>query len=487
MSNKQEKQVKWSTIIAYSSGDFFGGGAFTILGLWLMYFLTNVVGLPVAEAGLIISIGSILNVLADPIVGHISDNWRGPIGRRRFFFIIGVPLVWVFALIWIPGFGFWYYLVGYVAFNFIFAMIQIPYETLAAEMTDSYHIRSKMMGVRMIFSQGSNIVAGILPAAIMYFFSNQKTSFVIMGLICSFLFMLPWIFVYKFTWERDIEISKEQHPSLFKEIKFIFVNISQTFRVRAFRLHLLMFIGAYVALDIFGANFAYYFTFILHYKISSASIVYTSFSIIQVFIGVPIIAYLCIKIGSVMSYRISIGCLIFSMISFIFIPMFSPTISLILFILIVFVLGFARAGCYFVPWNVYNFMADIDESLTTKRREGTFASTMILSRKLIQSLTFAIVGFTLSAFDFKAGATVQSSSALLGINICFIGGTILFSIIGAIASSRFRLNNAKHSVLMNELERLRGGGKLKDAPVEAINVVEELTGWSHEKTWNPSN
>ncbi|API86720.1 MFS transporter [Francisella uliginis] len=483
MSNKQ---VRLPNMIAYGSGDFFGGGAFTILGLWLMYFYTNIAGLSAAEAGLIVAIGRGLDVFADPIMGYISDNWRGPIGRRKFFFVIGAPLVWVFALLWIPGFGFWYYLAGYITFNFIFSMIQVPYETLAAEMTDSYHIRSKMTGIRMLFSQSSNIVAGFLPAAIMYFFANEKTSFIIMGLICSFLFMLPWIFVYKFTWERDIEVSKKQHTSLFKEVKFIFINIFSTLRVRAFRLNLLMYIGAFVALDVFGASFAYYFTFILHYDVSSASVVYTCFSIIQV-ISVPIIAYLCIKIGSVMSYRVAIGCLILSMFSFIIIPIFSPTVSLILFVLIIFVLGFARAGCYFTPWNVYNFIADIDEALTTKRREGTFASTMTVSRKLIQALAFAIVGFTLSIFNFKAGAAVQSSSALLGINICFIGGTILFCIIGAIASSRFRLTQTKHSVLVDELERLRNGGNLEDAPTEAINVVEELTGWPHEKTWGRNN
>ncbi|AEI36313.1 Rhamnogalacturonide transporter RhiT [Francisella salina] len=484
MSNT--KEVKFKNMVAYGSGDFFGGGAFTILGLWLMYFYTDIAGLSAAEAGLIVAIGRGLDVFADPIMGYISDNWRGPLGRRRFFFVIGAPLVSVFALLWIPGFGFWYYLFGYIAFNFIFTMIQVPYETLAAEMTDSYHIRSKMTGIRMVFSQSSNIVAGFLPAAIMYFFADEKTSFIIMGVICSILFMLPWFFVYKFTWERKVEVSKKEHSSLFKEIKFIFINIFSTLRVRAFRLNLLMYIGAFVALDVFGASFAYYFTFILDYNISSASIVYTCFSIIQV-ISVPIFAYLCIKVGSVMSYRIAISCLLVSMLSFLIIPMFTPILALTSFVVIIFVLGFARAGCYFTPWNIYNFIADIDEALTTKRREGTFASTMTVSRKLVQALAFAIVGFTLSVFSFKAGVTVQSSSALLGINICFIGGTILFCIIGAIASSRLRLTQAKHSILVTELERLRAGGELKKAPKEAINVVEELTGWPHQKTWGHNN
>lgn len=484
MSNTRE--VKLKNMVAYGSGDFFGGGAFTILGLWLMYFYTNIAGLSAAEAGLIVAIGRGLDVFADPIMGYISDNWKGPLGRRKFFFVIGAPLVTVFALLWIPGFGFWYYLFGYVAFNFIFTMIQVPYETLAAEMTDSYEVRSKMTGIRMIFSQSSNIVAGFLPATIMYFFANEKTSFIIMGVICAILFMLPWFFVYKFTWERDVIVTKKQNTNLVTELKLIFINIFSTLRVRAFRLNLIMYIGAFVALDVFGASFAYYFTFILDYNVSSASVVYTCFSIIQV-ISVPIFAYLCIKIGSVMSYRIAISSLILSMLSFIIIPIFSPLVALILFVVVIFVLGFARAGCYFTPWNIYNFIADIDEALTTKRREGTFASTMTVSRKLVQALAFALVGFTLSIFGFKAGEIIQTESALFGISICFIGGTILFCIIGAIAASRFRLTQAKHAVLVTELKRLRAGGKLEDAPTNAIKIVEELTGWPHQKTWGHNN
>ena len=482
MSNKK---VRLSNMFAYGSGDFFGGGAFTILGLWLMYFYTNVAGLSAAEAGLVVAIGRGLDVFADPIMGYISDNWRGPLGRRRFFFVLGAPLVSVFALLWIPGFGFWYYLVGYIAFNFIFTMIQVPYETLAAEMTDDYKIRSKMTGIRMVFSQSSNIVAGFLPAAIMYFFSNEKTSFIIMGIICAILFMLPWFFVYKFTWEREVNSTIKKHTTLINELKFIFLNIFSTLQVRAFRLNLLMYIGAFVALDVFGASFAYYFTFILHYNIDSSSLVYTAFSIIQV-LSVPIFAFMCIKVGSIMSYRVAIIILLLSMFCFIFIPYLNDLAELIVFILIIFLLGFARAGCYFTPWNVYNFMADIDEALTTKRREGTFASTMTVSRKLVQALAFAIVGFSLSMFNFDASLEIQPSSALFGINFCFIGGTIIFCIVGMIAATRFRLTQAKHSILVAELERLRAGGVLQEAPEEAVKIVEELTGWPHEKTWGHS-
>ena len=54
------------------------------------------------------------------------------------------------SLLWIPGLGLCYYLFGYVALNCISTKIQIPYETLASEMTDSYEVRSKVNGITMI-------------------------------------------------------------------------------------------------------------------------------------------------------------------------------------------------------------------------------------------------------------------------------------------------------------------------------------------------
>lgn len=34
-------------------------------------------------------------------------------------------------------------------------------------------------------------------------------------------------------------------------------------------------------------------------------------------------------------------------------------------------MGIARGGTYLIPWNVYNFLPDIDEAYTGVRREGS--------------------------------------------------------------------------------------------------------------------
>ncbi|MBW2220668.1 MAG: MFS transporter, partial [Deltaproteobacteria bacterium] len=52
-------------------------------GLFLLFFLTNVMGVEPALAGLALLIPKLWDVISDPIMGGISDVTRSRIGRRR--------------------------------------------------------------------------------------------------------------------------------------------------------------------------------------------------------------------------------------------------------------------------------------------------------------------------------------------------------------------------------------------------------------------
>lgn len=53
--------------------------------------------------GLARLIGGVIDSLADPIVGHLSDTSRSRFGRRRLYLILGiVPMVFTPALLFFP-------------------------------------------------------------------------------------------------------------------------------------------------------------------------------------------------------------------------------------------------------------------------------------------------------------------------------------------------------------------------------------------------
>jgi len=103
-----EKNITARHTVAYGSANLLGSGALAISGAWLMYFYTTFCGLSVVEAAAIFSLASILDAISNPVMGYITDNFYNTrlgrmFGRRRFFILIGIPLVLFYPLLWVSG------------------------------------------------------------------------------------------------------------------------------------------------------------------------------------------------------------------------------------------------------------------------------------------------------------------------------------------------------------------------------------------------
>ena len=151
----------------------------------------------------IFAIARLLDAVASPLIGYISDHfhhtWLGrKFGRRRFFILLAVPLLPSFALMWVDGQTYWYYLVTYVFFELVYAMEIIPYETLAAEMSPDYRAKAKFAGARILCGQivrhprASGLPARHRSRAA----RTPRETFFYMGVIFSVIFMLVALAVF---------------------------------------------------------------------------------------------------------------------------------------------------------------------------------------------------------------------------------------------------------------------------------------------------
>ena len=86
--------------------------------------------------------------------------------------------------------------------------------------------------------------------------------------------------------------------------------------------------------------------------------------------------------------------------------------------------GLGRGALNYIPWATYNYMADVDEIVTGRRREGTFAGVMTFVRKFAQSGAVAGVMAIMGAGGFVKGATTQSPAAVNTIAAVLGIGTI---------------------------------------------------------------
>lgn len=487
------RPVRWYNYGAYGSVDILGAGSMAVISGWVLIFYTTFCGLEAWQAGLIFTIARVLDAIASPIIGHISDNMGYTalgrrFGRRRFFLLAAIPLLPSFAIMWVDGQGFWYYLVTYVVFELVYASVIIPYETLAAEMGKDYKTKAKFAGIRILFAQASAILAGFLPAMLIQALGEDSAdTFLYMGILFSILFMITAALLFFFSWERPpsevatLRPEGEAKPSVIAAIKALYRNLFSTFRIRAFRLHLGMYLGGYISQDVFNAAFTFFVVFALAGSITVASTLLGTMYIVQ-FVAVLIAINLALRTSPAFAYRLA--ALSFGIGVIVLLAMWSAGVrsgDLLLWVPIVFA-GLGRGALNYIPWATYNYMADVDEIVTGRRREGAFAGVMTFVRKMTQSAAVAGVTAIMSAGGFVSGATVQSEQAITTLAVILGVGTIGVLLCGILVSLRFKLDPTTHAVLMDEIDRFKSASDT--APTDETRaVVEDLTGWKHDQLW----
>ena len=463
----------------------------SIIGFWILFFYTTFCGLTPVQAAAIFAIARLLDAVASPLIGYISDHFHHTrlgqrFGRRRFFVLLAIPLLPSFALMWVDGHSFWYYLVTYVFFEVVYAMEIIPYETLAAEMSPDYKVKAKFAGARILFGQTSAILAGVLPGRIIDAFGRSSAeTFLYMGLLFSAIFMLVALMVFLFSWERprnEIESvsANEAGTSPLRSLKRLYSDLWATLRVRAFRLHLGMYLGGYISQDIFNSVFTYFVVFALGGTVVIASNFMGTMAFAQL-VAVAVFIPMCLRLHPAPSYRIAVSLFAVGVLGFLALYRLAPAQTALIYLPVI-VAGLGRGGLNYIPWNVYNYMADVDEIVTGRRREGAFAGVMTFTRKTTQAIAVMSVGMILQAGGFVSGGTTQTPGALTTIITLMTAGTLALLAFGFIVSLRFNLDRHTHAVLMDEIRRFKEQPGTQPT-TEHRHIVEDLSGWPYARLW----
>lgn len=492
-----ERKITLKHTLAYGSGNMLGSGALAVSGAWLMYFYTTFCGLSPVQAAAIFSVASIIDAVSNPIMGFISDNFHRTrlgrkFGRRRFFIMLGIPLMLVYPLLWVDGLGFWYYLSTYVLFELVYTSVMVPYEALAAEMTRDFGARSRLTGWKAMFGKMANFAAAFIPGRfIAAYGKDSPLPFLYTGLVFAAILLIALAFLYKNSWERpDEELQKElegEAPlSFIGSMKKLIVDISSTFRVKTFRHHLGMYLGGFSAEWLFTSAFTYFIVFSLFQSSELVSNLNSFNSVIQL-VSTYLFIQFCVHKGFRMPFIAALIIVCFSVLAYGILYLTGASNMMIWLYIITLFMGLGTGGVYYIPWNQYTFLADVDEALTGRRREGIYAGMMTFAGKMVRAVVVFILGWVLQHFGFVSGADSQPIAAQHAIFYVLVVGTIALAIIGMIASVIMKLDIDSHKKLIAEIDRLKNGGSMKSVKPEARKVFEQLTGFKYERCWGHNN
>jgi len=467
------------TILAYGLGDIYGGGAFMIVGMLFLFYLTEVVGLSPILAGLVFGIGKVWDAVSDPLMGYISDNTRSRLGRRRVYFLAGiVPITLSFVVLWIPvqfhsqALLFLYYSAAYVLFATVFTMVMIPYSALAAELSPDYRVRNRLSGSRIFFSGFSSLLAATIPKIIIDASpARPAAGYVTMSVLFGIFFALPWLIVFFGTKEDTVLQTQTVSRNFMREFLSIFRN-------RSFRIHIVMYVCVYSAMDFLMALFSYYLTYYLRrpglYSVAMGTLMVVQLAMIIVYV------YIANSKGKRFAYIMGAVLWLAGMLATITLGPSSPVVALVL---VCALMGLGTSAGVFIPYAILPNVIDVDELMTGRQRSGVYSGSMTLTRKLIQgALVMPTIGFFLQVIGFVPNA-VQTPQVLSRFFVFFLGGPIVLIIAGILAATRFELSPRNSEMIAAELLRLRAGGSVDDADPAVQLVCERVSGAPYGKAF----
>jgi len=336
-------------------------------------------------------------------------------------------------------------------------------------------------------------LTGALPG--IYFMLLGKDSpyaFLATGGTWAAVMLSVLILVYFNSWERNPEeVPNEQAGSLLEGIKKLFIDTLSTFKIRAFRLHLGNYLfGAQGALVVFTTVFTYYIIYALNQQPTLVSAMNSLNSILQIITTFTFV-FICSKKGFIKPNLVALTLVVLSVLSYGALYLLDAPDTTLYFAVIgiTVVMGVAMGGTYYIPWTVYAFMADIDELVTNRRREGVLAGSMMVCNKFLKAVLLLAIGNILSAFGFKAGSNVlQPDSAIYAITLLMVAGTVVFILIAVYCTCKFKVfNQETYGVIIEEVKRVHNGGRIEDVLPKNRKICELLTGYKYENCFGNNN
>jgi oligogalacturonide transporter len=453
------KSVSLKTKLLFGAGDIYGGGAMNLINFFYLIFLTDVLNIRPVYAGAIFMCSKIWDAVSDPLMGVITDNTRSRFGRRRPYFLAGVIFVFLsFVLLWFPA-GFaaetarvLFALAAYLLFCTVFTMVMVPYYAMSAELSSSYNERTQISNIRLAFSMGSSIFCALLPMMIVRAFADIRIGYICMSVVFGLFFALPFIGVFAGT---------KESPCPHERARFSWKAFVYPFKLRTFRILVLLYLMAFLSLDIISTQVSYYMKYYMM-RGSLTNIVLGAVIIAQI-LFLPVHFALSKRIGKNGVYALGCGLTVAGVALMAAVSPLWP--QFVMFIPPV-IVGAGMSACVSMPWSMYGDVTDVGELAAGVRTEGSFSGIMTFVRKVSSALTVFLVSALIDFFGYvrpvEGVEQAQPEAVLLCIRLIILGAPLVLLSAGFFFALKYPLNRQTHDRLR---EFLSGG--TKDKTVEA--------------------
>ena len=444
-------------------------------GITTLLFYNQVLGVSPALAGLAYLIVSIVDAVADPVVGLWSDRFQSRWGRRHpFMFFSAFPIAIGFYFLYQPinGLSETGLVVWLVVFFAVVRLGQtfylIPHDALGAELTDDYDDRTSVFG----YNNVAEMILSMVTVAILYYLifptveegKNgllNEAGYVVMAWTGSITIMFSVLLCTLGTLDQLPYMRKSEKSQKFfirdyvAEIRTLLSNPSY---LAACLSMLIMMIG----LGIIGqvAIYAYIYAF----ELSSEQMIWASVAKTPgVFIALPLLYFLSkhFEKKQIMISSTLVTALLVPLPHILMLIGFFPGINSPFYLLAIFGPLFLAYAVYPISYIVVDSqladIADQHELQTGNRSEGVIFSIRSFAKKTTQGLGGFLAGFGLELIRFpdnaeEVGVPPEAIDGLL-----FMNGPVylVLYLVAIYFMTWYRIDRKTHAEILERLDARR--------------------------------
>ena len=408
MTEALVEKLNLKTRLGYGIGDIAICLYWSGVGLYLLYFYTDVVGISPSLAGLIYGIGMFWDAITDPFMGYMAERTRTKWGVYRPYLLFGnIPLALSFILLfWVPplegGALFFFLLFANLLHRTCFTLVSVPFSSLTPRITSDSQERTNLTGFRMLGAQtGTNLMA-LLAFPIIFWVGGEDESlgFVVLATIAG----LTALGIHAITFLTVKEPSNDQG------IERVGGSLSEAAKAIEKNGPFWLVFSATLIVGIttifFGNNLIYYTKYALNLHEHQGTILFTSG--IVAFLSIPIWWSISNNIGKKLTWLISSSITLIALLVFYLYEI--NTLTELLFLVAFIGFGSGAGGILF--WSMLPDTIEYGEVHTGVRSESSLYGFMTFAQKGSIAFAIIILGLVLDFIGFQANE-VQSDTTIL--------------------------------------------------------------------------
>ena len=403
MTQSIVERLTLKTRIGYGIGDIAICLYWSGVGLYLLYFYTDVVGISGSLAGLIYFIGMAWDAATDPFMGYMAERTRTKWGVYRPYLLFGnIPLALSFVLLfWVPPLEgsslFFFLLFANLLYRTCFTLVSVPFSSLTPRITSDSQERTNLTGFRMLGAQtGTNLMA-LLAFPIIFWVGGEDESmgFIVLASIAGITALLIHSITFITVKEPDNDQGIERvGGSLADAARAIGKN-------KPFWLVFSATLIVGITTIFFGNNLIYYTKYALDLHEHQGTILFTSG--IVAFLSIPIWWIISNRLGKKITWLISSTITLSSLILFYFYDI--KTLNELLFLVAFIGFGSGAGGILF--WSMLPDTIEYGEVLTGVRSESSLYGFMTFAQKGSIAIAVLILGWVLDAIGYQANQAMS--------------------------------------------------------------------------------